>query len=71
MTRAEEQVTVGTARQETGRVRLRKYVVTEQVQTTVPVSHEEVRIEREPITDTDIDAPWPGRRSPRRSTRSS
>ncbi|MEU2350820.1 DUF2382 domain-containing protein, partial [Modestobacter sp. NPDC013298] len=30
--------------------RLRKYVVTEDVTTTVPVSHEEVRIEREPIT---------------------
>lgn len=36
-----------------GRVRLRKYVVTENVTQTVPVSHEEVRIEREPITDAD------------------
>uniref|UniRef100_UPI0024369CA0 YsnF/AvaK domain-containing protein n=1 Tax=Arthrobacter sp. JCM 19049 TaxID=1460643 RepID=UPI0024369CA0 len=38
---------------ETGRARLRKYVVTENVTTTVPVSHEEVRVEREPITDAD------------------
>jgi len=51
MTRSEEQVRVGKTTQETGRARLRKYVVTENVQTTVPVSHEEVRVEREPITD--------------------
>jgi uncharacterized protein (TIGR02271 family) len=51
MTRSEEELRVGTAKQERGRVRLRKYVVTEQVQTTVPVQREEVRIEREPITD--------------------
>ncbi|MDQ6816899.1 MAG: YsnF/AvaK domain-containing protein, partial [Actinomycetota bacterium] len=50
MTRSEEELRVGTAKQERGRVRLRKYVVTEQVQTTVPVQREEVRIEREPIT---------------------
>lgn len=53
MTRSEEQLRVGTAKQEAGRARLRKYVVTEQVQTTVPVSHEEVRVEREPITDAN------------------
>ena len=51
MTRSEEQLRVGTERREAGRARLRKYVVTEQVTKTVPVSHEEVRIEREPITD--------------------
>jgi uncharacterized protein (TIGR02271 family) len=56
MTRSEEELSVGTARREAGRARLRKYVVTEQVQTTVPVSHEEVRIEREPITDENRDA---------------
>ena len=50
MTRSEEQLRVGTERVETGRVRLRKYIVTEQVTRTVPVSHEEVRLEREPIT---------------------
>jgi len=53
MTRSEEQLHVGTERVETGRARLRKYVVTEQQTVTVPVSREEVRLEREPITDTN------------------
>ncbi|MGW5780066.1 YsnF/AvaK domain-containing protein [Streptomyces sp. NPDC003863] len=53
MTRSEEQMHVGTERFETGRARLRKYVVTEEVQQTVPVCHEEVRAEREPLTDAD------------------
>ncbi|MFD6070206.1 DUF2382 domain-containing protein, partial [Amycolatopsis lurida] len=51
MTRSEERLNVGTEQVETGHVRLRKYVVTEEQQVTVPVSHEEVRIEREPITN--------------------
>ncbi|WP_026536146.1 DUF2382 domain-containing protein [Arthrobacter sp. H14] len=55
MTRSEEVVHVGKEQQETGKARLRKYVVTENVQTTVPVSHEEVRVEREPITDQNRD----------------
>jgi uncharacterized protein (TIGR02271 family) len=54
MTRSEEQLRVGTQTVEAGKARLRKYVVTENVTTTVPVSHEEVRIEREPITDANI-----------------
>jgi uncharacterized protein (TIGR02271 family) len=54
MTRSEEQLNVGTRSEEVGRARLRKYVVTENVTTTVPVSHEEVRVEREPITDANI-----------------
>jgi uncharacterized protein (TIGR02271 family) len=53
MTRSEEELRVGTERRETGRARLRKYVETEQVQQTVPVQREEVRIEREPITDAN------------------
>jgi uncharacterized protein (TIGR02271 family) len=53
MTRSEEQVHVGTERRETGKARLRKYVVTENVTKTVPVSHEEVRLEREPITEAN------------------
>jgi uncharacterized protein (TIGR02271 family) len=53
MTRSEEQVKVGTTATETGRARLRKYVVTENVTQTVPVSREEVRVEREPITDAN------------------
>jgi uncharacterized protein (TIGR02271 family) len=55
MTRSEEELLIGKAQQETGRARLRKYVVTEQVQTTVPVQREEVRIEREPITEANRD----------------
>jgi uncharacterized protein (TIGR02271 family) len=54
MTRSEEQLKVGIQRVESGRVRLRKHVVTENVTQTVPVSHEEVRLEREPITDANI-----------------
>jgi uncharacterized protein (TIGR02271 family) len=51
MVRSEERMDVGMRTEESGRARLRKYVVTEQVTTTVPVSHEELRVEREPITD--------------------
>ena len=43
-----------------GRARLRKYVVTEQVTQTVPVQREEVRVEREPITDDNADAATDG-----------
>ena len=60
MTRSEEELRVGTAARESGRARLRKYVVTEQVQTTVPVQHEEVRLEREPITSANVDAALDG-----------
>jgi uncharacterized protein (TIGR02271 family) len=55
ITRSEEELRVRTQPRETGRVRLRKYVVTEHVQYTVPVQREEVRIEREPITDSNVD----------------
>jgi hypothetical protein len=47
MTRAEKQVLVGTE-QPDGRNRLRKYVVTEDVPTTVPVSHGKVGGEPRP-----------------------
>jgi uncharacterized protein (TIGR02271 family) len=53
MTRSEERLRAGTETQEVGRARLRKHVVTEHEQVTVPVSHEEVRVEREPITDAN------------------
>jgi len=56
MTRSEEELRVGTAQRERGRVRLRKYVTTEEQQVTVPVRREEVRVEREPITDANLDA---------------
>jgi hypothetical protein len=55
MTRSEEELQVGTETRERGRARLRKYVTTEQVTQTVPVKREEVRVEREPITDANID----------------
>jgi len=55
MTRSEEELNVGTQRREAGRARLRKYVVTENVERTVPVEREEVRVEREPITDANRD----------------
>jgi uncharacterized protein (TIGR02271 family) len=69
MARSEERLHVGTERTEAGRARLRKYVVTENVTQTVPVSHEEVRLEREPITDGNVGRAVDGRRSRRRSTR--
>ncbi len=53
MTRSEEELAVGKRSRETGRARLRKHVVTENVTQTVPVQREEVRIEREPITDAN------------------
>ena len=55
MTRSEEELRVGTAERESGRVRLRKYVVEDEVTQTVPVRREEVRVEREPITDANVD----------------
>ena len=60
MTRSEEELRVGTAERERGRVRLRKYVTTEQVEQTVPVQRERVRMEREPITDANLDAATSG-----------
>jgi uncharacterized protein (TIGR02271 family) len=53
MTRSEERLQVGTETREAGRARLRKHVVTEHQQVSVPVSHEELRVEREPITDAN------------------
>jgi uncharacterized protein (TIGR02271 family) len=60
MTRSEERLNVGTEKQATGRARLRKYVTTENVTQTVPVQREEVRIEREPITDANRGAALSG-----------
>ena len=54
MTRSEEQLHVGTRQDVVGTARLRKYIVSEQVSETVPVSHDEVRVEREPITDGNV-----------------
>jgi uncharacterized protein (TIGR02271 family) len=54
MTRSEEELHVGTQQREAGRARLRKYVVEDEVTQTVPVRREEVRVEREPITDANV-----------------
>src|SRR5690606_35029388 len=57
ITRWEEQMRVATERHEAGRVRVRKWVETEMVEHTIPVSHEELRIDREPIVGGE---PSPG-----------
>jgi uncharacterized protein (TIGR02271 family) len=60
MTRSEERMNVGTRQEETGRARLRKYVVTERQNVEVPVTREEVRVEREPITEGNREAALDG-----------
>ena len=60
MTRSEEELEVGTETRERARARLRKYVTTETQQVTVPVQREELRLEREPITDANLDAATSG-----------
>jgi stress response protein YsnF len=57
MTRSEEELVVGKRKRIRGRARLRKYVVTEHIQTTVPVQREEVRVEFEPATESADDSP--------------
>jgi stress response protein YsnF len=53
MTRSEEQLVVATERVPTTRARLVKYVVTEEVQITVPIRREEIRVEQVPIDAPD------------------
>jgi uncharacterized protein (TIGR02271 family) len=60
MTRSEEELRVGTTEREAGRARLKKYVVEDEVTQTVPVRREEVRVEREPITDANVGAATDG-----------
>ena len=57
MTRTEEQLRVGTERVATTRARLVKYVVTEDVQITVPIRREEIRVEQVPLDAVDTDLP--------------
>jgi uncharacterized protein (TIGR02271 family) len=54
MTRSEEHLRVGTTEEESGRVRLRKYVTTETETQTVPVSRERAVVETEPVTDANL-----------------
>ena len=51
ITRSEQQLLVDVEQREASRVRLRKYVVTEQVTLTFDVSHEELHIDREETLD--------------------
>jgi uncharacterized protein (TIGR02271 family) len=60
MTRSEEELRLGTVRRPSELVRLKKYVVTEPVTTTVPVEREVVRVEREPITDENVEQAMAG-----------
>ncbi|HEX7243755.1 MAG TPA: DUF2382 domain-containing protein [Longimicrobiaceae bacterium] len=50
VTRSEEELAVGKRQVEAGEVELRKRVETEHVSQSVPVTHEEVTVERRPIT---------------------
>lgn len=52
--RSEEELRVGKERVQTGRVRLRKHVVTEEKTVTVPVQREEYQIETEPLQPGDV-----------------
>ena len=53
ITRSEERLRVGTERHESGRVHVHRWIETEMVERTVPVTHEEVRVDREPIQDAN------------------
>jgi uncharacterized protein (TIGR02271 family) len=60
MTRSKEELRVGTETREAGRARLRKYITSETVERQVPVSHEEVVVKREPITEANRGAALSG-----------
>ena len=53
MVRSEEQLRVGTEQVAATRVRVVKYVVTEEVQVTVPIRREEIRVEEVPLGAVD------------------
>ena len=65
MTRSEERLVASTEVYQTGRARLRKYVITEDVQITVRVRREELRLEhqdiplggQQPVEDPDVFGP--------------
>jgi uncharacterized protein (TIGR02271 family) len=60
MTRSEEELRVGRRKAERGRARLRKTVETDRATATVPVERDELRVEREPITDANRDQAMQG-----------
>jgi uncharacterized protein (TIGR02271 family) len=51
VTRSEERVDVGVERHEAGKARVRRTVESEEFSETVPVTHEELRVEREPVPE--------------------
>ncbi|MFI0406160.1 PRC and DUF2382 domain-containing protein [Actinomadura sp. 3N508] len=51
ITRSEERMRVDTERHESGRVHVHKWIETEMVERTIPVGHDELKIDREPIAD--------------------
>ena len=53
MTRNEERLQVGTEQVETGRLRLRKYVTTEDQTVSVPVKKEKLVVDRKPLDGDD------------------
>ena len=55
MTRSEEELRVGVVRRPSSLVRLKKYIVTEDVQVSVPVQREQVRVVREPVTGANVE----------------
>lgn len=55
MTRSEEELEVDKRRKEAGRVRLHKWVETENVDITVPLRKEKARVVREPVTGENRD----------------
>ncbi|MFI0720285.1 PRC and DUF2382 domain-containing protein [Streptomyces sp. NPDC021224] len=61
LTRSEEEMHVKVERHASGKARLRKFVEVEEVEQTVPVRHEEVKVEREPLSATDREALRSGR----------
>ena len=60
MTRSEEQLRAGTQSHEAGRARLRKWVETDTETVTVPVKKERAVLEREPVTEGNVDAAHEG-----------
>jgi uncharacterized protein (TIGR02271 family) len=56
MIRSEERLRVGTEQYEAARVRLRKYVVTEEETKAVPLRRDALLVEREPIVPGTLDA---------------
>jgi stress response protein YsnF len=60
LTRSEEEVRVSTTEQVAGTVRLRKWIETEPVVETVALKRDELRIERQPITETNVEEAMAG-----------